>query len=421
MNTLDTVRDRSTRAAEITADAGGVPAPAPSDATDVDEVSRLLRRAVYAPIFSVPNPERQNVPIFAPGQPGVMIGVEVNEELHRLELRGEPPTRSGFDGRNRVGERVAAVRIRWMVAPDDFEGAPGRTPPPTPLDVTRSQRFVMLDGELRFDDGHRSGFHAFGAGRTFPTMTPVGPQLQIGAVINVLEGLGRLRGLPGTIVVNGRIRPPSDLALNLLARFVDTGRRITAGEAVTPIRGSRTADPDAVFVAFLGENDPERGTQPVIQHGRMLGARVFERLRLVRLEFESSRRRLAGRVREGQIVGRLSAMLHFNAMDARPVVPIQTTEGVFTFEDSDGREVGSLRANMIEGRAFRTVLPEAPNPVFRFGGFGPLLGGSGAFAGTVGMMSMNASISVMPRTLSNLYVLRLVGMSPTADTRALPV
>jgi hypothetical protein len=42
------------------------------------------------------------------------------------------------------------------------------------------------------------------------------------------------------------------------------------------------------------------------------------------------------------------------------------------------------------------------------GGFGPLLEGTGQFSGAMGMLSMNAAISVFPRTLSNLYVLRII-------------
>jgi hypothetical protein len=38
---------------------------------------------------------------------------------------------------------------------------------------------------------------------------------------------------------------------------------------------------------------------------------------------------------------------------------------------------------------------------------GPLLGGSGRFEGVDGMMSLNAAVSVFPRTLSNLYVFRI--------------
>jgi hypothetical protein len=71
---------------------------------------------------------------------------------------------------------------------------------------------------------------------------------------------------------------------------------------------------------------------------------------------------------------------------------------------------------MIEGRAMRTELAGAPMPVFRFGGFGPILGGTGEFSGADGMMTMNSAISVFPRTLSNLYIFRL--SDPTGRFRA---
>jgi hypothetical protein len=374
---------------------------------DVEGVHRLLMRAIYAPMFSVPNPDRPNVPIASPA--GRLFGVDVNEMLHRFELRTAAPDRTGFQHENRIGEAIGRVHIRWMVAPDNFDAAPGLVPPPTVLDPTRSQRFVMLDGDLRFRDGPHSGFHAFGAGRTFPTLTPQGPQLQVGAVINLLEGFGRLRGLPGTIVVNGHIRPPNELALNLMGRFVDPAGRLAARSAVDRVRPMRPMDRGTTFVAVLGENDPDRPTEPVFAaDGRMLGARVQERLRLVRLEFDSASTGIEGRARVGSPVGRVTATLYFDATDPRPVLPIRTTDGVFTFEDVDGRVVGTIRADMVEGRAFRTALPGAPTSVFRFGGFGPITGGSGAFAGVAGLMSMNAAISTRPPTLSNLYVLRLL-------------
>src|SRR5206468_3790841 len=83
-----------------------------------------------------------------------------------------------------------------------------------------------------------------------------------------------------------------------------------------------------------------------------------------------------------------------------PVSPIQTTNGVFSFFDREGKTLGTVNANMIEGRAMRTELEGAPMPVFRFAGFGPLLGGTGFFDGADGMMSMNSVVSVFPRALS---------------------
>ena len=69
--------------------------------------------------------------------------------------------------------------------------------------------------------------------------------------------------------------------------------------------------------------------------------------------------------------------------------------------------LGLVASDMIEGRSFRTRLEDMLLPVFRFAGFGPIQGGTGEFAGVSGIMTMNSVISVQPRTLSNLYVLRL--------------
>jgi hypothetical protein len=115
-------------------------------------------------------------------------------------------------------------------------------------------------------------------------------------------------------------------------------------------------------------------------------------------------------------VGAVSATLHFNPLSPTPVSPIQTTNGVFTFFGRDGQAIGTVNANMVEGRAMKTELEGAPMPVFRFAGFGPLLGGTGFFEGADGMMSMNSAISVFPRTLSNLYIFRFY--DPSGKYRA---
>jgi hypothetical protein len=376
----------------------------------VREVTALLKRAAYFSIFSIANPARPNTPIPSPRNPGALIGVEVNEDLHRFAVCGREPSRAvGLQAVNRVGEPVARVHIRWMVIPDDFEAAPGREPPPTELDPSRSQRFAMLDGQLQFADRCGSGFRAFGTGRTFPSPVGGGRQLRIGAVIDILEGTGKLAGLPGTVCVNGHIEPPDALALNLMGRFLDPARRLRADSGLTALRPVPDPDPGSTFLVVLGEVDPDRPTElNTAPDGRVLGSDVRELLRLVYLDFDAGASAgLRSRTLEGPVVGSLSATLHFDPLDPRPVVPIWTTDGVFTFFDRGRATMGTLRANLVEGRAFRTPLAGAPLPVFRFGGFGPFLGGTGPFDGADGMMSLNAAISVFPRTLSNLYVLRV--------------
>lgn len=385
-----------------------IPCGANPETFEIDTVTALLRRAAFFPIFSVADPSRPNVPMPSPNNPNALIGVAVNEELHRFEVRVEPPRPGGmFPVMKRVGEPVANVSIHWLVIPDDFVAAPGKSPPPTELDPTRSQRFAMLNGQLSFKDEAQSGFKAFGTGRTFPTVVAGQPQLRIGAVIDVLDGFGRLCGLPGTIVVNGYIEPPTGLALNFVVRIADPDARLRAGSSLDPIKEIPDPDPQTAFLIFLGEPDPSRPTT-LNQNpdGSIRGSNVFERLRLVHLGFDlGGSKGLRSRVTAGQLVGTLSGTLLFNPMDPRPVFPIQTTDGVFTFFDRRNSPIGTLRANVAEGRAIPTQL--AGRMTWRFGGFGPFLGGTGVFQDAVGMMSLNAAISVFPRTLSNLYVLRI--------------
>jgi choline dehydrogenase len=373
------------------------------------EVTRLLEQAAYLSIFSIHNPSRPNIPIPSPRDPGRLIGVEVHEDLHRFDVGIEPPgCTGGLRASKRVGEPVATVQIRWLVIPDDFNAGPGRVPPPTELDPTRSQRFAMLDGRLSFQDRAQSGFRAFGTGRTFPVLVGGRPQLRIGAVIDILEGFGQFQGLPGTVCVNGYITPPQGLALNLLLRFVDATGRLRTSSQLKPPQEIPDPDPESVFLFVLGEVDPDHPTTIQQASAEGIRASVHERLRLIRVGFDmGSPRGIRSRTEKGLVVGTLRGTLQFNPNDPNPVTPIRTTDGVFTFFDQRGRTVATLNANIVEGRAFRTALPGAPLPVFRFGGFGSFLGGTGPFRDAIGMISLNAAISVFPRTLSNLYVLRV--------------
>jgi len=380
----------------------------------LDEVGRLLRRAAYLPMFSVPDPSRVNKPIpLFPWLPFALTAVEVHEELHRFDMEVELAAGCGGHhllAHNRVGQPAARVHIRWTVIPERYAASPGCTPPTTVLFPFVSQRFAMMNGEMTFRDAAGSGFHAFGTGRTFPVVEAGKRKLRIGAVIDVLEGLGAFAGLAGTVVVNGTIEPPHGLALNLMLRFADPEGRLHAEGGLEALRPIPDPDPSATFLTFLGEPDPERGTELIVgPGGSMQGATVHERLRLVHLGFDLESGPPRSRVDAGPVVGNLAGRLYFNPFAAPPgsPVPFQTRHGVFSFHDRRGESLGTLRADVVEGRGFATELPGAPIPVFRFGGFGPVLGGDGAFAGAAGLMSLNAAISVFPRTLSNLYVFRL--------------
>jgi hypothetical protein len=386
------------------------PPGADPETYQIETVRRLLKKAAYLSIFSVHNPAIPNVPIPAPSNPKSLIGIEANEELHRLEIKVKEPTfTTGLRVINRVGEPVANVRVQWRLIPEDFEAAPRRLPPPTELNPTESQRFTFVQGQMTFKDRDRSGFHAFGTGRTFPVTVQAHPQLRVGAVVDVLEGFGKLKGLLGTVVVNGYLEPPQGLFLSFIMRFVDPTGKLRATSTLTGLRPIPPPDPTSTFLIFLGEDDP---AQPVklklAPDGRILGSEVHERLRLVDINSDiATSQDIRSVTTEGPIVGKLSATLHFNPLDPRPVSPTYTTNGAFTFFDRQGRTIATLNANIVEGRAIPTELSGAPMPIFRFGGFGPFISGTGQFSGVVGMISLNGAISVFPRTLSNLYVLRV--------------
>jgi hypothetical protein len=323
-----------------------------------------------------------------------LIGVDVHQRLHRLEVRGVvPDRRRGVRASNTVGESFGTLSMRWMLAPDDFEPVVGQTPPPTPLDPTRSQKFVMLDGRQRYDDAGESGFRGFGSGRTYPVVVNGQAQLRIAAVVDVLEGFGKLEGLSGTLVVNGHLSPPSGLFISFFARFLDPDGRVVTHGPVPPSQPLPGPDPDPATTFLLLVGEATDGPQ---------GPRVNEQLRLLHTGIDAGS--LSIFQSEGPIVGNVTADLEFEAADSRPAQPIRMRNGVFTFTDRAGDVVGTLSADM-DGQAFPSTV-DGPS-LFRFGGFGPLIKGTGAFDGAVGMMSTCGAISVGPHAQANVYMIRL--------------
>lgn len=333
-----------------------------------------------------------------------MIGVEVHEELHRFDIVGEAPDpQRGVRAANRVGEHIAAVTMRWMIAPDDFVPALDKVPPPTALDMNRSQKFVMLGGRMTFRDQAQSGLRGFGSGRTFPAVIRGKAQLRIAAIVNVIEGFGQLKGLSGTIVVNGYVQPPKGLFINFVARFIDPAGQLRTQVALNPIRPIPEPDPSTTFLAFVGEPQPVEPSAPqVVPNRPAIGTKMVERLRLVHTGFDLGAEGQALRtgVAEGPVVGTVSATVWADPADTGAATPFTSTDGVVTFTDATGRTIGTLRANIVEGKVFHEEV--AGQPVQRRAGFGPLLGGTGVFDGAIGMLTVNAGVGV-----SSLYVIRV--------------
>jgi hypothetical protein len=383
----------------------------------LEEVTELLRKAAYFSLFSVHDPAAPNQVLTMPGHPNALAGIKVNENTHRFDVRVVEPGWGGKGGllaANRVGQLAAHVHIDWLVIPEGFYAAPDRVPPPTPLVPIESQRFTMMNGSFTFVDKDGSGIKGFGAGRTYPGLAGREPVLFIGANIDALEGFGRLQGLQGNVVVNGYIRPPQDLFINVMLRVMDPDGKLLTDERLQPLQPIPDPDETSVYMTFLGERDPDEPTTLNAGPGGITGSNVHELLRLVHLSFDLGRDDLGLRshTQVGPPVAKLAATLLFNPLDpatpgtAEAPIPYQTCRGEFSFFNQKGEVFATIASNIVEGRAFSTALPGAPLPVFRMVGFGPLLQSTGSFAGVTGMLSMNGVVSVFPRTLSNLYVFR---------------
>jgi hypothetical protein len=355
---------------------------------NIGPVTELLRRAAYLPLV-LAAPSHRGADAFA-----------VESALLRFDLAA---------GCSRIGGPAADVRFRWRFVPDDFEGDPGRVQavPPADLQPAISQRIEVFDWELRFRDGG-SAFRAYGVGRTLPGAGAAGGAVGVAFVLDVLAGDGQLAGLAGTVVAGGALAADGALEIAVVTRVMDPAGGLLTQGPLDPLPGAG-AEPGVTYLPFLGEIDPAHPvTLRLSLTQGVLGSNVFEQLRVADLGFTvDPAGRLHSHADAGALVGTVSAVLDFNPLNPSPVAPVRTRNGVFTFHDRTGRSLGTVAADMIEGRSFRTRLEGMLLPVFRFGGFGPIRGGTGDFAAARGVMTMNSVISVQPRTLANSYVLRL--------------
>jgi hypothetical protein len=384
----------------------------------LEEVERQMRSAFFS-LFSVPNPATPDIPIAAqlpfpfsllqklPFFPQLLAAVEVNEAPLRFKTTVTEAA-CQLLATNAVGQSIATVHIQWTPIPWDYPANPCTNPPQTILNPLTSQRFEMLNGEFRFDDSYGTRLHGFGSGRTFP-LFPRGLSLNIGAVIDVLEGFGQFQGHSGIMVVNGVITPPNSLDLNIMMRILDPAGELLTDGPLPPLVQQPFPDKTATFLMLMGEPDPARpATLQVASGGRVQGVEIHQRLRAVDLDSDTLPQGPRSQVRVGKVVGRARFLLHFPVSDSTVPIPVQTSAGEFELFDAElGLGFGTLRADLIEGRGLPTTVPDAPMPIYRVGGFGPIQGGTGEFAGAGGLLSMNALLSIYPRSFSSLYIFRL--------------
>lgn len=391
------------------------------------EVERQMRSAFFS-LFSVPNAATPDVPIpavlpfpfsllqdllarVAPDYQ-LLAAVEVNEAPLRFKTTVEEAA-CQILATNTVGQSVATVHIQWTPIPWDYQANPYTNPPQTILNPLASQRFEMLDGQFRFQNTGDTGLNGFGSGRTFPNF-PNGLSLKIGAVIDVLSGVGAFRGHQGIMVVNGVITPPNELDLNIMMRILDPEGNFLIEGPLPPLEAKPFPDPTGTFLVLSAGPDPSQpSTLRLGPDGTVLGIDFAQQLRRIDLDFDvvPGPRGTAGtpksQVRLGPVVGRYRSTLHFPVGEGSVPVPLQSSGGRFElFDSATGGCFGTIEADLVEGRGFPTVVKGAPMPIYRAAGFGPIAGGTGEFEGASGILSTNALLSLFPRTSSSLYIFR---------------
>lgn len=413
-----------TAAAE--ASTGGLPA-GPGGLPDVnaqinpyDVVQHMLDRAATFNIFALPDPEHPDRATLTPNDPQDYFGLnggyglDIRSTLHRLATDVRPPSLdAGVRVDQRVGEAGGTLRCRWLFGPPDLQWTPGREPSPAIFDPWRSQRFAVQDGTFTFND-EGDGFSIYGIGRTFPMAVHRRPVLMVAAVGNLMEGKGRLQGMTGTFILTGRI---VDLGFrgNITLRALDWNGKLRSDDDLPGLKPVADPAPDDSFLVFRGvkKDSHVQTTFGPPPDARRVALITPSQMRSADFRWTAGGRRKARtRMSVGQVDANMDATVLFDllAPPGTPQNPVPfETEEEYRFIDSDGRLVGTVRTGVIEGISFNLEFPALPGqPGVRFAGFGPITGGTGAFEGVQGMLTVNSLIGISPHALSLVHCLHIL-------------
>ena len=377
-------------------------------------VQRLLDEAAYFNLYSVPEfSQCRSIP--HPASSEDIVGFKISENLRRFKVSLHPPdSGQGLRLENAVGETEARFEHRWVLIPQDFAALPGKEPPPVALDLSRSQRFVMLDGRCTFEDSD-DGFVGFGTGATYPVTINGQQHLLAGAVGNIMEGSGRFRGHEGTYVYCGKISQHGFIGSCLL-RVMDHPGTLRTDSGLHGFSTAIPPEAGITYMVFRGQKrDRNQKTEYIMgAGGEISGLLVHQQLRAVEVDCgRSARSDVRCSAQIGPVIGSMTARITFNLLNpgapgtGSSPIPFKSYN-TYTFFDRSGEEVGTIEADGGEGRTFNLTLEGAPGQrALRFGGFGPIVKGTGYFSGIQGLMTDNSVVGIAPHALATFYVLRI--------------
>lgn len=308
---------------------------------------------------------------------------------------------------DRDGEVIGNIVANWTFISPQQAMRPGEQIAGIPFNPSVSQRFAMNNDELSFGDG-RDGFRGFGAGYTIPN----GGNASVMAVGTILRGMGRFSGLTeGTYILCGTFDPSHGFTGNISLRVADPARAIHTSSSLPSAKWRARRSNGVTWMTFRGQASPDDAVEPNIgPNGQPIGLVVHQGLRLVDMDcFASRDRRFNSRTTIGRSIGNITARVVFDPSapggDAANPIPFANQDEL-VFTDQSGRNVGSLTARSVEGRVFKVNLAGGVQGI-RFGGIGPISGGTGIFQGASGLMTDNSLVTFVPHLSASIYVLRL--------------
>jgi len=380
---------------------GAAAAPRSASAPPATEVSNLSNEALQALVDSsavfnayvAPDPARA---VQTEMKNGVVTGIRCIGLLHRFDLELETPSHPCVKAVNVLGEAAGRVEMRWIIVPNSYAARPDTEPPPTAFDRTCSQRFSMQEMTFLFGDG-REGFRSFGTGRTFPVTCNGRSRTVVAAIGNITEGLGKFQGHSGTFTLCGELLPDGGFAGHVIVRVVDEQGDLRTSETLPPPAAVvQRPDADFTYLAWLAQ----KGKGPIMENrpsftpdGEIRGLNIAMELKHGNSRFtvDQTHGFRSSILRVGEAIGLEEGYGRQSNPNVGPegtaLNPFQF-EGVarYSFQDREGKTVGAIVTNVLEGRRFDFWFAATPNKIsWRFGFFGPIVYGTGCFRGVEGM------------------------------------
>ena len=387
------------------------PSAAPSQSIGYAGLQRLVDQAANFHVQTTPSASPTVLPMNS--------GLRLTQPLFPMDIFPSWPAGGSLSASRAThaacGQLIAS--LEWI--PDNYVAGPGWRPPATPLKQGMAQRFVLREATISLDA--QNSLRIFGAGRAFPSSGPDADGLMVGAVCDITSGTGAFQGLEGVCTLCGDLSPERGFRGHIMIRIRDPHGVLLTDSDLPAAAAVADPEPGIAYITWLGQKSTDSrlaNSASLDSAGQLRGLNIPVDSKAVRTGWAMTpagfrARRLGPLEVIGLEIGFGRESVPRSPATGNGNAPYQF-EGVslYSFRDKGGAIVGTLTANVLEGRSMAVRLDEAPGqPALRFGFFGPVICGTGCFAGARGMLYGSSGSLFNPppldHVISNWYVLRL--------------